>query len=366
MKRRFVLPVLREALASSLAQPVTSLLTLVMVVAMCAGIVLTTGRTVGAEQSVLATVDSAGTRSILVRGEAQAGLSSDALERISRLSGVQWAAAFSDASDVGNSRIAEGRKVALRSVWSSDFAELGIESARFPRGSAWASEDALAALGFAEETGSVSTGSGAGVDVVGTFTSSEYLSFLGPSVLVPMPPSSTGSVGYVIVIASDPEMIRPLTRAIGSLLAPTDPQGVTVTTSARYADLRAVLEGTLGGFGRDLVGLIAGAGAVLVGATQYGLVLMRRKDFGRRRALGATRGLIVLLVVCQVLLVATVGALLGTAGSAVLLVAGGDPLPGVDFLVATGALAIVVSVVAALLPAQRAASRDPLHELRVP
>lgn len=366
MKRRFVLPVIREALASSLAQPVASLLTLVMVVAMCAGIVLTTGRTVGTEQSVLATVDSVGTRSLVVRAEAQAGLTSDVLERISRLSGVQWAAAFSDASDVDNSRIAEGEKVALRSVWSSDLGKLGIDAGRFPPGSAWASEGALASLGLPGGTGSVSTDGGAEVDVVGTAASYEHLSVIGESVLVPMPPSTIGSVGYVIVIASEPETVRPLTRSIGPLLAPTNPEGITVTTSARYADLRAVLEGTLGGFGRGLVILIAGAGAILVGATQYGLVQMRRKDFGRRRALGATRGLIVLLVVCQVLLVATVGALLGTLGSAVLLVIGGHPLPSVEFLVATGTLAIVVAVLAALLPAQRAASRDPQHELRVP
>ena len=366
MRRRFVLPVLREALASSIAQPVVSLLTLVMVAAMCAGIVLTTGRTVATEQSVLATVDSVGTRSLLVRGEAQAGLSSDALERIARLSGVQWAAAFSDAADARNSRIADGTKVALRSVWSTDFAELGIDAARFPRGSAWASEDALAALGFSERTGSVVTASGAEADVVGAHSSPEHVSFLGPSVLIPMPSSTVGEVGYVLVIAAEPELVRPLSASIGSLLAPTNPQGMTLTTSARYADLRAVLEGTLGGSGRDLVVLIAGAGAVLVGATQYGLVQLRRKDFGRRRALGATRGLIVLLVLSQVLLVATIGALLGTAGSAVLLAIGGDPLPSADFLVATATLAIVVAVAAALLPAQRAAHRDPLHELRVP
>ena len=61
--------VVREALATSWAQPVASVVTIVMVAGMCATVLLTTGRTVGAEQAVISSIDSAGTRSIIVRAE---------------------------------------------------------------------------------------------------------------------------------------------------------------------------------------------------------------------------------------------------------------------------------------------------------
>ena len=80
----------------------------------------------------------------------------------------------------------------------------------------------------------------------------------------------------------------------------------------------------------------------------WGFVLSRRKDLGRRRALGATRATIIALVVGQVALTAAlasaIGALLCTATLALL----NTPTPP------------------ASLPAIFAANRDPLHELRVP
>jgi putative ABC transport system permease protein len=65
----------------------------------------------------------------------------------------------------------------------------------------------------------------------------------------------------------------------------------------------------------------------LVAATLYGLVMMRRKDFGRRRALGATRTYIVSLLVTQTAILAIAGIILGLAGAITAAAALGDPLP---------------------------------------
>lgn len=98
----------------------------------------------------------------------------------------------------------------------------------------------------------------------------------------------------------------------------------------------------------------------------YGLVMLRRKDFGRRRALGATRGLIVGLLLVQTGLLAVIGVGVGTAASLVVLVASGDPLLGVPFTSALSVLTLSTALVAAALPAVIASRREPIRELRVP
>lgn len=94
--------------------------------------------------------------------------------------------------------------------------------------------------------------------------------------------------------------------------------------------------------------------------------MLRRNDFGRRRALGASQGLIVGLLLTQVAVLSAIGAIIGCAAAAIGLAATGDPLPGLDFFAAVAALAVAVGAVAAAIPAVAAARRDPLTELRVP
>ena len=94
--------------------------------------------------------------------------------------------------------------------------------------------------------------------------------------------------------------------------------------------------------------------------------MLRRKDFGRRRALGAAQGLIVGLLLTQMAVLSIMGAIVGSVAAAIGLAVTGDPLPGLDFFVAVSVLAIGVGLLAALLPAVAAARRDSVQELRVP
>jgi putative ABC transport system permease protein len=126
------------------------------------------------------------------------------------------------------------------------------------------------------------------------------------------------------------------------------------------------VQGQLGSFGRNLVIVIFALTALLVAAILYGLVMLRRKDFGRRRALGASQSLIVAILLTQMAVLSVIGAILGSAGAAIGLIATGDPLPSWDFFTAVCILATVTGLVAALAPALAAARRDPLKELRVP
>lgn len=106
--------------------------------------------------------------------------------------------------------------------------------------------------------------------------------------------------------------------------------------------------------------------ATLVMVVQLALVLLKRRDWGRRRALGANRFRIIALIVTHTGMLAVIGATIGVIMSLLVLQIWGDPLPSVSYLGATMVLAIAVSVFGAIFPAVIASYRDPITELRVP
>lgn len=365
---RGLLAVVREAFASAIAQPIGSAIALVVVAGMCAAVLLTSGRTVAAEQQVVASIDSAGTRAIVVRAEADAGLDTSVLDRLAGVEGVQWAGAFSLAEDARNAAFAGGTPVPLRQAWSEDWRELGLPPRASVDGAvAFASATALDRLGIDGAVGELALDDGHGYAVGGRVETPEHLSFLEPLVVAPQPPAEQAvPVGALVVIAAQPELVAPLTDVVRSVLDVADPTRVELRTSETLATLRGLVEGQLGAFGRALTLGILGVSAVLVGVLQFGMVTLRRKDFGRRRALGASQRLVVALVTIQTAIVAGIGAAAGSALAIGVLAAAGDPLPGPRYLIGVGTLAVLVATLAALLPAFSAARREPITELRVP
>ena len=360
--------VAREALASAVSQPVASVVTVLMIAGMIIAVMLTTGRTVGAEQAVLGTIDDAGTRTIQVRAETGAGLTADVLDRIADLDGVEWAAAFSAAMDATNTAVPDGTRVPVRLAYGDDLDLLGIPAdSPVPGGLAYASPLALTQFGLADVAGSITTVGGASYGVAGQLEAPEFLAGFEPVVLVPQP-GATGAetVNVLMVIAERPDLVSPVADAVLSLLAVDDPTKVTVQTSEALAQLRAIVQTQLGTFSRGLVLVMLAVTGILVAVILYGLVMMRRKDFGRRRALGATRSLIVGLLLTQTALLAVAGVMVGAAASVIALWAAADPLPGWRFTAAIAVLAIATALVAALIPALVAARREPIRELRVP
>jgi len=365
---RRMLAILREGTATARSQPVASVVTIIMIAGMCATVLLTTGRTVGAEQAVLGTIDSTGTRAVVVRAESGAGLNSSVLERLANVDGIAWAGAFGGALDVHNAAILDGPPVPVRLAYGDDIQAL---TGALPLSdvSALASEMALEQLGMPDETGGVVSSSGADYAITGRITVPDYLAFLEPLVVVPQQQESGAApadVSVLVVIAERPDLVAPIAAAVRSVLAVDDPTKVTIATSESLAELRSLVQGQLGSFGRNLVLVVFALTAVLAAAILYGLVMLRRKDFGRRRALGASQGLIVGLLLTQVAVLSSIGATIGSVAAAIGLQLSGDPLPGLNFFLAVAILAIVTGLIAALIPALAAARRDPLKELRVP
>ncbi|WP_224751526.1 FtsX-like permease family protein [Microbacterium helvum] len=335
---------------------------------MMVAVMLTTGRSVGAEQQVLGSIDDAGTRTIQIRAENGAGLSADVLDRIGGIDGIEWAAAFSSAIDATNTQIPDGTRVPVRLAYGTHLERLGIpKSSPVPGGLAYASPTALTQFGLPDVAGSITLTTGASYGMAGTLTTPDFLAAFEPVTLIPQPDATGGeTVNVLLVIADRPDLVAPVSDAVLSVLAADDPTKITVQTSEALAQLRAIVQTQLGTFARGLVLVILATTGILVAIILYGLVMMRRKDFGRRRALGATRALIITLLLTQTALLALTGVILGVTASTLTLVLAGDPHPGWAFTTATSILALTTALAAALIPALTAAGRQPIHELRVP
>ena len=351
-------PLMREAMLSAFANRLASVATLVLVAGMCATVLLTSGRAQGVQQGVLSTIDASGTRSITVLATPQAGLDSTVLDRLAPIRGIESAVALGSARDVKNSLLADGTAVPLRDYWGD---ALGVVNSQ----EAVASSEALRQLGMLAPVGSVSRPDGTDVAVVGLITDPSFLADYEPLLLTPRNHNDVGSVGAIVIITSDATMVEAVAAVITPLVAGTTPGQVSIHTSAALDTLRGSIDDQLGVFGSTLAAGVLTLCGLLVAAVQAALVLLRRKDFGRRRALGASRPLIAGLVVLQTTFAAGVGALLGATISLLVLTTLGDPYPSVKFTLAVIVVSIAVSLIAAMVPALIAAHRHPIKELRV-
>lgn len=228
------------------------------------------------------------------------------------------------------------------------------------------SDRAANSVGLPDGVGSLVTLDRLPYSAAGFYRPMRTIEFLQPLALAPRRLSEEGEVAIVVVLARKPRDVAVLAEVIRPLLDPVDPLKVSFETSGRLAALRATIERQLSGFGRASVVVIVVLNGTLVATLLYGMVLLRRKDFGRRRALGASRSFIVALVAGQAVLVSSLGATLGLALGHTALVLSDQPLPTVRFTGAVFVLALTTSIVAAFAPAWAASRRDPVLELRVP
>ncbi len=359
-----------EAAQVAGSQPVASSVTGLIVGTVCAVILATTGQTVQAEGQVLARIDQAGTRTITVTDvEGRGEIHPSAVERIASLSATESVVGLGPARDGRNAAIGPGgQPVAARNLYGVlPDPPVTRTGGRAPGpGESLVGVEAAEVLGFSEWVGGVDLGDGTQTPVVGWVAASEPLSFLDRGILVRPTPDERGPLRSISVLARTPEQVAPLAQAVEWVLDPADPSSIRIDTSETLAQLRAVVEGELGRFGRRLITLVLGVGLVLVALNVYGSVTLRRRDYGRRRALGASRGAIVGLVATQTLLVGILGALAGSLAGAALVWRWTHTAPDGRFLLGVAGLAVLSALGAGFPPALVAAYRDPIRVLRVP
>ncbi|WP_295126036.1 FtsX-like permease family protein [uncultured Leifsonia sp.] len=338
-----------------------------MIGSMCAAIVLTNGRSVASERAVLATIDNAGTRSITITARSGETFDSGLVERVLSLTEIEWVGASQFISDASNSQILDGHTVGVRRLWASSWKRIGLPSPQNGSASVYATDATLASLGLADGVGTIRARDGIEWFVAGTAQLPSFLAALGSSVLIlEKERTTTERFDQITVLTRSTSHIEAIANVLGTLVNLDDPSKFTISASQQLAEVRSAVRGQLSEFGRNLALGITSITSVLTCSVMILSVMQRRRDFGRRRALGATRSLIAALIVAQTGGLSAIGAIAGIGVASTVLMTTDAPTPPLDYLAAVAVLAIQVSLVAAIVPAILASRRDPIRELRVP
>lgn len=369
---RVLWPFLREIILSCRAQLVTSLVVLLIAGGAVGAVLGTAGLSAAAQSKVLSTVDNVGTRSISIYStNPTVPLEPSILDALERLDIVESAIGFSVTVDVVNAEVNAGKRVGARLVYGGFAREL-LEPASTHAAShygdglaGFATPDAYDLLGLPAEGGGVRVAhDGKEITVIGDITLPEHLAELSPTILVPV--ERPEGLSAIFLAARSADELPLLTELVRGQMRGYTSQEYNLATSQAYASLRAAIDGELTASSHSLIVGVLGAGAGATMLVVWAVVLLRRKDLGRRRALGASRLMIIGLTVGQVAVLTLLGAGIGAGVASAIMVALGQPVPPWDFHVAVSVALVSASTLLCIVPALWAAQRDPLTELRVP
>ncbi|MCL2652581.1 MAG: hypothetical protein FWD63_02165 [Propionibacteriaceae bacterium] len=362
--------ILRDSIAGARAQIAATLTTALVLATVCFTILVTTGQSAATQAHIIGQIDSAGTRLIaLSDNDGASGILSTAPEVISGLSDVSWAFGLGAAIDVTNPILPVGR-AASRVLVGELPPELPIIQGRAPRpGEAVAGVGAATALNLGPGLGRIQTIGQADSDpigVVGVFTATGPLAHLNDVVLIAQAPEDVGTLRYVYVMAVNVVIIDRLEHVLTTSTPATYPVAMTVETPVGAIAWRNAIAGGLSAASRELMALIMAVGAALIAITMFTATTSRRAEFGRRRALGATRSVLVASLIAQTAISATPGVVLGIVSGLGTLMIGTGMVPAWRFTAGVGGLVLLLALVASTPIAIIAAHRDPLRILRVP
>jgi predicted permease len=209
------------------------------------------------------------------------------------------------------------------------------------------------------------------VSVVGVVRHVRHRSLLerlNPQVYFPLSQAFRNPVAWLVRGGGDPSELAPAVRAAVRQVDATLPVYELLPLSAYLERAQAVQR-----FTTILILAFAGAALVLAAIGVYGviayLVVERRREFGVRLALGATRAQIGALVLRQGARLTLLGAALGVAGALLSarllggLLYGVSPFDPLTYLAALPVLALA-ALAACVWPARRATRADVLDVLR--
>jgi putative ABC transport system permease protein len=326
-------------------------------------ITLTTGQSAATERQVL---DRVGSRAVRIeRVQGGPDLPSASVAAIARLDRVEWAIGLSAPVDGRNAALAPGGDaVAFRTL----VGELP-RGVRLPQRTPMPSEAlvpsaAADTLGLVDHVGVVELADRQSLPVVGTFEASGPVAFVGQTGIVIAPQTDVGLQRIELFVTETAALDTVIAASLA--IVDAEPGDVAVVRASALADLDTLLRSDLRQSGRRLLAGVLATGALLIAATTAAQTLLRRKDFGRRRALGSTRSTVVVLVVLQTVLPAAVGAIIGAIISAALAATGRIANPPPGFTPGVVVLALLTTIAASLVPAVVTGRRDPLAVLRTP
>lgn len=329
----------------------------------------TSGRTVASERSVLSAIDDHDLTSITILDDAGTGSMDSALvQQLAQLNTVTGVVGLGPVEDLrpldtpGADPVAGRRFVGWSPLlsWREDLQEVATEVTGTPV--AVIGREASKITGLVDSAGALENLRGLEVPIIGDFVAQDSLAQLANSVLI-HDPAFAGPLRRVTLQVQNPEDIEPTAAALTSM---TSDPGLRIVVADDLARIRAAVHGELGGATRATVIQTLAIGLVLVAVVMYASLHATRRDFGRRRALGATRSQLVTIVLLHVTYASLAGATLGAVtGSCVTYLLTGT-WPGWAYPLAVSVLAVLTNLLAAAIPAGLAARRDPVLALRVP
>lgn len=358
---------LGEGVAIARTQPIATAATALVIAAISAVVLASVGQTAAAEQRLLSQIDEAGTRTIVLSDPAgRADLRADSMSAIGGLDGMAWAIGFGPVVDVRNPDLGlAARPVPGRAAYGDLVAApIVVEGAQPHDGDALVGADARLLLGLVQPAGAVRYASSESA-VVGEFRADEPLGFLNHGVVVLRPATHEETLRQVYVVAESVADVDRLVAAL-PLVVTGRASELTVDSPAQLLELRSVVSSELATNAWRLLLLVFGVGLLVVAITLFGAISQKRRDFGRRRALGASRSAIVVLVLTQSTVAAALGTVVGLFIGLVVVWLAAGALPGPEFVLGVAALTVLTALVASVPPALIAAYRDPVRILRVP
>lgn len=370
--RTVILGLVREALAAIRTQHAVTAVTVLLLAASSFTVVTTAGRAAASQAAVLSTIDARGTRTILVQAKgAVEGVDEQFLATLARVADVEAATGFGPVTDVTAAANPDGPRLGVRQAYGVIGGRLLTQPEPGPAGVLlWTSPAASRVVGLPPGAGSVRAVDGGEYLISRSLEVPDYLSGFEPLAVIPATPREPGAaprpVSTVVVLTRSPESVGVVTTLITRLLREAPPDQLTIQTSEGLAALRKAVGGEITRGSRGLILGVLGAAALTSALTVFGYTMLRRKDFGRRRALGATRMTIVLLIALQVMLTAAFAAALGVGVALAYQALRHQPVPPAGFSAAVAIAITALATLAAVLPATLTARRDPVRELRVP
>lgn len=362
-----LLELLRETAATAWAARVASTLVCAVVAGMCFVSVATVGRSASAAADVAARLEQAGARTLRVVDPSSLGIiNNSTVKAIEELETVDSVHALAVPFDTVNGAIgAGGARVPTWAVLGDLGSGATLVQGRSPEpGEALISMETLRQLRLEHPVGYLTSVDGIEqFPIVGTFEAGTSLAMLDRGAVVNRPAS--GAAQELVVVIDDTAAADATVQAVLAILSPPPSADIRVQSPTSLARTARSLEADLAQQGRSLLLLILGIGGVLVAAVVLGQVMIRRRDLGRRRTLGASRIDLLALVVGHCVIVAALGAAAGTSAAWWLNRLLGHPTPAL-FGVGVAVLGLIAASVAALPPAVVASRLDPVTVMRVP
>ncbi|MGO3796930.1 MAG: hypothetical protein ACTJGR_07420 [Pauljensenia sp.] len=355
---------LREALRSAWAQKIPSALIVLVTAAMSVSALTTVGQAAARDRDIREQLDLAGARALTITDSLGHGLITPALLALVRdTSGVEQAVALSTPLDVSNGAIPGSQKVPAWEV-SDPALVTHLTRGRAPQaGEGITSATVMDTLRLGTPAGWVQSDQILQYPLVAEGTTAPGFEDLDAGVIIQAGPDT--DYRQLRVIIDDIAHVPATQRAVLAMIGTSDPTQIQVDSPQGIAMTSQLLTGQIAAGNRATLLLILGAGAFFVAIVSLTDVLLHRKDLGRRRALGITRGALTTLTTLRTTGPALLGAVLGGTGALIWSTTRGVAPPA-DFTAAVTILTTLVALVATIPPAAWAAHRDPVTVLRTP